>query len=150
MLGEIVQIIHRDGFTGIYWEGYKKHCRSIKRVHSQLQLDIYDIDGHRRSAAEAGGEYSRDSLIRVRVGGTAQRREGLGALVRAQAGTLSVCHSILNAVIFISSLESTTIAPPAFIPLSSQTPNMAEQLVLRGTLEGHNGWVTCLATSLEK
>ncbi|RDK43592.1 G-protein comlpex beta subunit CpcB [Aspergillus phoenicis ATCC 13157] len=46
-------------------------------------------------------------------------------------------------------LESTTIAPPAFIPLSSQTPNMAEQLVLRGTLEGHNGWVTCLATSLE-
>ncbi|RAL01145.1 40S ribosomal RACK1 domain-containing protein [Aspergillus ibericus CBS 121593] len=26
---------------------------------------------------------------------------------------------------------------------------MAEQLVLRGTLEGHNGWVTCLATSLE-
>ncbi|KAI9368628.1 WD40-repeat-containing domain protein [Aspergillus egyptiacus] len=29
------------------------------------------------------------------------------------------------------------------------TPIMAEQLVLRGTLEGHNGWVTCLATSLE-
>ncbi len=27
---------------------------------------------------------------------------------------------------------------------------MAEQLVLRGTLEGHSGWVTCLATSLEK
>lgn len=27
---------------------------------------------------------------------------------------------------------------------------MAEQLVLRGTLEGHNGWVTSLATSLEK
>ncbi|KAJ6171262.1 G-protein comlpex beta subunit CpcB [Penicillium chermesinum] len=26
---------------------------------------------------------------------------------------------------------------------------MAEQLVLRGTLEGHNGWVTSLATSLE-
>ncbi|GAB1216808.1 MST50-interacting protein 11 [Aspergillus terreus] len=26
---------------------------------------------------------------------------------------------------------------------------MAEQLVLRGTLEGHNGWVTCLATSME-
>lgn len=32
----------------------------------------------------------------------------------------------------------------------SQTPIMAEQLVLRGTLEGHNGWVTSLATSLEK
>ncbi|KAL4771521.1 WD40-repeat-containing domain protein [Aspergillus nidulans var. acristatus] len=30
-----------------------------------------------------------------------------------------------------------------------QTPIMAEQLVLRGTLEGHNGWVTSLATSLE-
>ncbi|KAL4811377.1 WD40-repeat-containing domain protein [Aspergillus unguis] len=29
------------------------------------------------------------------------------------------------------------------------TPIMAEQLVLRGTLEGHNGWVTSLATSLE-
>lgn len=27
---------------------------------------------------------------------------------------------------------------------------MAEQLVLRGTLEGHTGWVTSLATSLEK
>ncbi len=27
---------------------------------------------------------------------------------------------------------------------------MSEQLVLRGTLEGHSGWVTCLATSLEK
>jgi hypothetical protein len=27
---------------------------------------------------------------------------------------------------------------------------MAEQLVLRGTLEGHSGWVTSLATSLEK
>ncbi|GIJ81766.1 cross-pathway control WD-repeat protein cpc2 [Aspergillus pseudoviridinutans] len=26
---------------------------------------------------------------------------------------------------------------------------MAEQMVLRGTLEGHNGWVTSLATSLE-
>jgi len=27
---------------------------------------------------------------------------------------------------------------------------MAEQLIHRGTLEGHNGWVTSLATSLEK
>lgn len=27
---------------------------------------------------------------------------------------------------------------------------MAEQLVLRGTLEGHSGWVTSLATSAEK
>ncbi|KAL4933753.1 WD40 repeat-like protein [Aspergillus undulatus] len=35
------------------------------------------------------------------------------------------------------------------LPSSSQTPIMAEQLVLRGTLEGHNGWVTSLATSLE-
>lgn len=26
---------------------------------------------------------------------------------------------------------------------------MAEQLVMRGTLEGHSGWVTSLATSLE-
>jgi hypothetical protein len=27
---------------------------------------------------------------------------------------------------------------------------MAEQLIIRGTLEGHSGWVTALATSLEK
>ncbi len=27
---------------------------------------------------------------------------------------------------------------------------MAEQLILKGTLEGHAGWVTSLATSLEK
>lgn len=27
---------------------------------------------------------------------------------------------------------------------------MAEQLIQRGTLEGHSGWVTALATSLEK
>lgn len=35
-------------------------------------------------------------------------------------------------------------AAPYFVSI------MAEQLVLRGTLEGHNGWVTSLATSLEK
>lgn len=28
--------------------------------------------------------------------------------------------------------------------------NMAEQLILRGELTGHNGWVTSLATSMEK
>lgn len=27
---------------------------------------------------------------------------------------------------------------------------MTEQLIHRGTLEGHSGWVTSLATSLEK
>ena len=30
------------------------------------------------------------------------------------------------------------------------SPIMSEQLVMRGTLEGHTGWVTSLATSLEK
>ena len=38
------------------------------------------------------------------------------------------------------------------IPSRSLTlylPSMAEQLVIRGTLEGHSGWVTSLATSLE-
>merc|ERR1712137_766132 len=34
-------------------------------------------------------------------------------------------------------------------PLKPHTAIMAEQLVLRGTLEGHSGWVTSLATSLE-
>lgn len=29
-------------------------------------------------------------------------------------------------------------------------PSMGEQLVMRGTLKGHSGWVTSLATSLEK
>ena len=29
-------------------------------------------------------------------------------------------------------------------------PDMAEQLILKGSLEGHSGWVTSLATSLEK
>merc|ERR1712000_551303 len=29
------------------------------------------------------------------------------------------------------------------------TATMAEQLILKGTLEGHNGWVTSLATSME-
>lgn len=27
---------------------------------------------------------------------------------------------------------------------------MGEALVMRGELKGHNGWVTCLATSMEK
>jgi hypothetical protein len=27
---------------------------------------------------------------------------------------------------------------------------MTEQLILKGTLEGHSGWVTSLATSIEK
>ncbi|KAB5539268.1 WD40-repeat-containing domain protein [Coniochaeta sp. 2T2.1] len=39
-----------------------------------------------------------------------------------------------------------------FDPLTTpgkDTFNMAEQLILKGTLEGHNGWVTSLATSME-
>jgi len=28
--------------------------------------------------------------------------------------------------------------------------NMAEQLIMRGELHGHSGWVTSLATSMEK
>ncbi|KAK1781424.1 WD40-repeat-containing domain protein [Copromyces sp. CBS 386.78] len=41
--------------------------------------------------------------------------------------------------------------PPIDPPLINQkgTAKMAEQLILKGTLEGHNGWVTSLATSLE-
>jgi len=34
--------------------------------------------------------------------------------------------------------------------IAHSLPSMGEQLVLRGTLEGHSGWVTALATSLEK
>ena len=35
-------------------------------------------------------------------------------------------------------------------PILDHTAIMAEQLIHRGTLEGHSGWVTSLATSLEK
>lgn len=48
-----------------------------------------------------------------------------------------------------SSARPTTTITVDF-PLTPNTANMAEQLVLRGTLEGHSGWVTSLATSLEK
>ena len=44
----------------------------------------------------------------------------------------------------------TTAFPPYTAPPTPRPPAiMAEQLVLRGTLEGHSGWVTSLATSLE-
>ncbi|KAK0644361.1 WD40-repeat-containing domain protein [Cercophora newfieldiana] len=33
--------------------------------------------------------------------------------------------------------------------VSNKVSKMAEQLILKGTLEGHNGWVTSLATSME-
>jgi hypothetical protein len=33
---------------------------------------------------------------------------------------------------------------------SNRSPSMTEQLILKGTLEGHSGWVTSLATSIEK
>merc|ERR1711939_627192 len=32
---------------------------------------------------------------------------------------------------------------------TTQSLKMTEQLILKGTLEGHSGWVTSLATSLE-
>jgi len=35
------------------------------------------------------------------------------------------------------------------IPVEQPTAIMTEQLILKGTLEGHSGWVTSLATSLE-
>ena len=38
-----------------------------------------------------------------------------------------------------------------FVPSCNATPvTMSEQLALRGELVGHNGWVTSLATSMEK
>ncbi|KAA8649868.1 40S ribosomal RACK1 domain-containing protein [Aspergillus tanneri] len=52
----------------------------------------------------------------------------------------------------VNDICSARVHPPLLSrspSIVSQTPIMAEQLVLRGTLEGHNGWVTCLATSLE-
>merc|ERR1712093_344990 len=33
--------------------------------------------------------------------------------------------------------------------MGTQSLKMTEQLILKGTLEGHSGWVTSLATSLE-
>merc|ERR1712126_638455 len=32
-------------------------------------------------------------------------------------------------------------------PCTQETPTMAEQMTLRGTLKGHNGWVTQIATT---
>lgn len=40
-------------------------------------------------------------------------------------------------------------AHPSILRSPDQYSNMAEQLILKGTLEGHSGWVTSLATSLE-
>ena len=62
-----------------------------------------------------------------------QRQSGLG-LKRARLPPISI----------LPPPESTTISahPPLSFP--SLIPIMAEQLVLRGTLEGHNGWVTSL------
>lgn len=47
-----------------------------------------------------------------------------------------------------TSSQITTQLQPSHIPDPQVT--MAEQLIQRGTLEGHSGWVTSLATSLEK
>lgn len=54
----------------------------------------------------------------------------------------------MNFLIAESIRPTTTITVD--FPLKPHTAIMAEQLVLRGTLEGHSGWVTSLATSLEK
>jgi hypothetical protein len=84
---------------------------------------------------------SHDLRLWLGHGGTTQggSQPGLG-LERARRPTSSLCD-------FISPASTTFSAKPL---LHRLTPNMAEQLVLRGTLEGHNGWVTSLATSLEK
>jgi hypothetical protein len=53
----------------------------------------------------------------------------------------------------ITTLRPSTTFARLHVPVNhteASTANMAEQLVLRGTLEGHSGWVTSLATSLEK
>lgn len=62
--------------------------------------------------------------------------------------------ALRNFLDFTSATHNTsTLHPPPFYPHTltlSPSTIMAEQLVLRGTLEGHSGWVTSLATSLEK
>lgn len=45
--------------------------------------------------------------------------------------------------------STVTVAHPSILRSPDQYSNMAEQLILKGTLEGHSGWVTSLATSLE-
>ncbi|KAI2795036.1 Guanine nucleotide-binding protein subunit beta-like protein [Penicillium oxalicum] len=78
------------------------------------------------------------------VDGTAEPHKAATNRVRARAGTQPT--SSLPLRFYLTSvndlLRHTSL-------LHRLTPIMAEQLVLRGTLEGHNGWVTSLATSLE-
>ena len=45
--------------------------------------------------------------------------------------------------------RQTVPAPSSTSTALHLLPSMGEQLVMRGTLEGHSGWVTSLATSLE-
>ena len=69
------------------------------------------------------------------------------ARLRARANFMPTAQSDPINSISCSRL-TTTITVDS--PLKPHTAIMAEQLVLRGTLEGHSGWVTSLATSLEK
>ena len=49
----------------------------------------------------------------------------------------------------LSQISESVTYPSSSSLLSLHLPSMGEQLVMRGTLEGHSGWVTSLATSLE-
>ncbi|KAH9995687.1 WD40 repeat-like protein [Xylariaceae sp. FL0662B] len=54
-----------------------------------------------------------------------------------------------NAKYFRKELPRTSRRLPADTIYKEYPFTMAEQLILKGTLEGHNGWVTSLATSME-
>lgn len=88
-------------------------------------------DGHRIASASASGSQSKKSW----------RNLGGDFDLRTQRT-------------FDHTPESTavTLHTISLSPQISPDPQatMAEQLIQRGTLEGHSGWVTSLATSLEK
>jgi hypothetical protein len=73
------------------------------------------------------------------------RESDLNAILFTALARSQPTKEILTAQLRLSRLKQ------QLLPYSnSHIANMSEQLVLRGTLEGHSGWVTSLATSLEK
>ncbi|KAI1761955.1 WD40-repeat-containing domain protein [Hypoxylon sp. FL1150] len=74
----------------------------------------------------------------------------MGELIpQAQSGSSSSAPDIADhsTIVDFGSKYARKDVPKNFT--SEYTFIMAEQLILKGTLEGHNGWVTSLATSME-
>lgn len=60
-------------------------------------------------------------------------------------GLLYIISEFSHAVTYSDTLQSDTFHPPS----PSLTDNMSESLRFLGSLQGHKGWVTAIATSSE-